>query len=169
LGDSRGLDLFDLARNYSPNSAPIKAFKFVLGVLWIALLITSTGIKTHTWFLLAVGGLGMAQNLLLAAMPRHPDALGIPLELARRETTEPGKERLHDEKALVFAEQRTMWTLMELELESKGFGKALLFTFFHGNLAAWEAEWWESLERPRRIQLLRDAKERWRKQILARR
>lgn len=105
LGDTDGLDLFDLARNYVPNPASIKIFKFIPGVLWIALLITSTGIKTHTWFLLAVGGVGMAQNLFLAAMPRHPDALGIPSAVGNKVNGEIRKRAARFRKTHGFREQ----------------------------------------------------------------
>lgn len=158
LGDTDGLDLFDLARNYVPNPASIKIFKFILGVLWIALLITRTGIKTYTWFLLAVGGVGMAQNLFLAAMPRHPDALGIPLQLATKWMVKSGREQPDSENPMVFANRRVMQTLMEFELEFKHYGKSLLPVYFPGGLTRhWEEEFWSTDDVARKAQILRDS------------
>jgi len=48
-------------------------------VLWITLLITVTGLESHSWFLIAVGGLGMFQNAALAAISRNPDKWNLPL------------------------------------------------------------------------------------------
>ena len=85
-----------------------------LAVLWFVLLVTSTGIKTHTWYLLAVGGIGMLQNLAVAAAPRHPTALGLPIELVKTKiSTVSGVQQ--SEVRAIFAEKKVMWTLMELE------------------------------------------------------
>ncbi len=51
-------------------------------ICWLALLVCSTGLQKHTWYLLAIGGLGMLHNLVAAGAPRRPDMLGVPIKLA---------------------------------------------------------------------------------------
>ncbi|KAH7303416.1 hypothetical protein B0I35DRAFT_446753 [Stachybotrys elegans] len=48
-----------------------------LAVLWTALLITASGLEEHTWFLVAVGGIGMLQNIGAAGARRKPGAANI--------------------------------------------------------------------------------------------
>jgi hypothetical protein len=149
MGSEHGLDLEDLAgaRADKPdtNMGSTQKMTFVLGVLWLALLVTSTGIKTHTWFLLAVGGLGMLQNLVVAGAPRRPEAMGLPIELVK-----------NAEVPQIYAEEKVMWTLMKLEMDHQKFGKTLLPEFFPGELKKWEQEWWDSSNVEQRQSLLRE-------------
>ncbi|KAL6697177.1 hypothetical protein J3F84DRAFT_368217 [Trichoderma pleuroticola] len=98
-------------------------------VFWVALLITVSGLKTHTWFMVAVGALGMMQNLVLAGAPRTPEALGIPVQLEQ-----------------VVGLPRVMDTLLELEAKVPYAGKALLPIYIPGRLRESEIERWEALE-----------------------
>lgn len=50
-----------------------------LTALWTLLLITVSGLKTHSWFLIGVGGLGMLQNIYVAAAVVKPEELNIRL------------------------------------------------------------------------------------------
>ena len=50
-----------------------------LAILWILLLVSASGIKSNTWFLLAVGGIGIVQNIFVAGKPRERKAFGVPL------------------------------------------------------------------------------------------
>ncbi|KAG8156853.1 hypothetical protein KVR01_013266 [Diaporthe batatas] len=50
-----------------------------LMVLWTCLLITVSGIDSHTWFLVGIGGIGMLQNLFAAGVSRAPEAGRFPL------------------------------------------------------------------------------------------
>ncbi|CAG5158640.1 uncharacterized protein ALTATR162_LOCUS5182 [Alternaria atra] len=100
-----------------------------MGVLWILLLITSTAIRTKTWYLVAVGFVGMAQNLFLGAVVRSE----------------------------IISERKVMWTLMRLELKYKGFGKTLLPEFFLGILRKEETDWWSSTNEEERKKILEDA------------
>ncbi|KAJ5963874.1 uncharacterized protein N7479_003750 [Penicillium vulpinum] len=186
-GHSQGLDLEDLAggqvrdapdpglsrvTNLLRSDRATQVLTFVFAILWLLLLITSTGIETHTWYLLAVGGMGTMHNLIVAGAPRRPDMLGIPIKLATSEgeksgivnqissVTEAGDGQVvkgdgqvaaaagqaaqQGSLTNVFAEVKIMFTLMELELAYKGFGKALLGEFFPGTLRDWEKEWWKS-------------------------
>ncbi|KAJ5491826.1 hypothetical protein N7453_009923 [Penicillium expansum] len=99
---------------------------FLLTVLWFMLLLSSTGIQAHAWYLLAVGGIGMMQNLITAGAPRQPEMLGIPIRLAMRSNSRNEASPI----PMVFAEFKVMHTLMELELDFKGAGRALLPEFF---------------------------------------
>ncbi|OJJ43514.1 hypothetical protein ASPZODRAFT_161463 [Penicilliopsis zonata CBS 506.65] len=135
----------------------------VFAVLWLLLLITSTGITTHTWYLLAVGGLGTMHNLTVAGAPRHPHMLGIPIRPAmgivheeEPSVAKPGETHTVQKSAPIniFAEAKVMTTLMELEMVYQGFGKAFLVEFFPGGLQGWEKAWWESNDADSRRNLL---------------
>ncbi|KGO72295.1 hypothetical protein PITC_050950 [Penicillium italicum] len=175
LGAKGGLDLEDMAGGQVPSgdegqarrgrwmrlmapSNTTRMMTFLLTVLWLMLLLSSMGIHNHTWFLLAVGGIGMVQNLITAGAPRQPEMLGIPIRLAMRSNS--GNEAIPI--PMVFAEFKVMHTLMELELDFKGAGRALLPEFFPGGggLQSWEEKWWSSNEPDVRRQLLRAAKEK---------
>lgn len=156
LGSDNGLDLESLASGKTPDTRTTRAFTSIMVVLWLALLITCTGIKTDTWYLLAVGGLGMMHNLVVAGMPRHPAALGLPIELVKT-TLDSGSTGGQRESLGIFAKKKVMWTLMELEEKHNGFGEVLKDEFFPGKLRNWEEEWWSSKDPARRRQLLEKA------------
>lgn len=132
-----GLNLADLAGGRPPEMPNTRIWTAMLAILWVVFLITCIGIVSDTWFLLAVGGLGMLHNLICAGWPRRPAAMGLPIRLTG--ITDNGKQS----QTQIFAEEKAMWTLMELELEHAGFGKALLREFFPGPLRGWEDEWWD--------------------------
>ncbi|KAJ6140047.1 hypothetical protein N7471_006533 [Penicillium samsonianum] len=175
LGAKGGLDLEDMAggqlsygeegqarrgrlmRLMTPRNTT-RMMTFLLAVMWLTLLLSSTGIQDHAWYLLAVGGAGMVQNLITAGAPRQPAMLGIPIRLAMRSNL--GNEA--SPIPMVFAEFKVMHTLMELELDFKGAGRALLPEFFPGGggLQPWEEKWWSSNEPEIQRQLLRAAKEK---------
>ncbi|RYP07123.1 hypothetical protein DL764_002718 [Monosporascus ibericus] len=156
LGAKHGLDLEDLAVGRAPDVWSTRFATIFLAILWLVLLITCTGIKTKTWYLLVVGGLGMLHNIVVAGAPRRPAALGLPIEPVTMEGH--GVE--------VYAEPKVMYTLMELELKHKGFGKPLLEEFFPGKLRDWEVKWWESESQELRMQMLKQDKENRRLKML---
>ena len=126
-----GLDLEDLAAN-APGaftSQGTRAAIIVLCVFWILLLITAAGVKQHTWFLLAVGALGILQNVFAAGTSRSPKAFGIPLEFVE-----------------VIGEPKVMDTLFEVETRYPCLGKSLLPIFFPGELHEEEQERWDSFD-----------------------
>ncbi|KAL4902931.1 hypothetical protein BDW74DRAFT_54664 [Aspergillus multicolor] len=132
VGSGKGLDLEDLA------SGPIdmdvsrgswtSLFLMILAVLWIVLLIIAAGLQQNTWFLLATGGLGIIENILVAGWPRRPKAFGVPLTF---------KE--------VIGEPRVMETLFAVEEAYPRVGLAMLDTFFPGRLSHKEKERWNEL------------------------
>ena len=134
LGDGRGFDFEDLASGPSNGVLPVSSGLtrlnvLLLACLWILLLITAAGLKTNTWFLLAVGGIGILQNIYVAGAQRSPESFGVPLEYVR-----------------VFANVKAMETLLEVESQYKNLGRSMLDTFFPGKLRADEKARWDAFE-----------------------
>jgi hypothetical protein len=134
LGEGRGLDLEDLAASPAnmdvSASYPTRIAVIALAMLWIALLITAAGITQNTWFLLAVGGIGILQNVYVAGVMRRPEAFGVPITF--------------DD---VIGEVNVMETLFALEGRYPRLGKSLLETFFPGGkLRSAERERWAALD-----------------------
>ncbi|KAF2793874.1 hypothetical protein K505DRAFT_349649 [Melanomma pulvis-pyrius CBS 109.77] len=99
---------------------------FVQTVFWLALLIVVAGLKSHSWYLVAVGALGMLQNAMVAAVSRSPDRRDLPLRLVDK-----------------FKTHRTMDGLMDLEATINGAGHVLREEFFPGMLREDELNWWK--------------------------
>jgi hypothetical protein len=76
--------------------------------------------------LLAVGSLGLAQNVLVARWRSDPSSFGVYLKYRR-----------------VFGEMPPMDTLLALEAASLWVGKSLLNVFFPGDLLPEEVAKWE--------------------------
>lgn len=150
-GRKGDVDLEALAAGWTPVVWSTRPFTLVLAILWLALLVTSTGIKTNTWYLLAVGGLGMLQNLLAAGAPRYPPSLGLPIELVKTSS-------VYGKVPAVFGEAKVMWTLMELEDKYKHHGQSLVEEFFPGKLNEWEEKWWAEPDSLIRRELLEEVK-----------
>ena len=96
---------------------------------WLALLVTVAGLKQDTWYLLAVGGIGMFQNAVVAAIDRSSETRDIPLQL---------KECIRTKKV--------MDGLMDLEdaYRDRGdFGSHLVRELFPGPLREDEIAWWK--------------------------
>ena len=97
----------------------------LMATLWIALLVNVAGMRQNTWYLLGVGVIGMVQNIVAAAAPRHPTVMGLPLY---------HMARIKGPKA--------MGVLMDTESRFPGLGLALLGTFFPGELREHEQRFW---------------------------
>ena len=108
-------------------SRSCKVMLLFLAVLWILFLINVCGLRQHTWYLLGVGFVGMIQNIFVAAIPRQPYAMGLPLELV---------ERLHGHKV--------MRVLMDTEQQFPSVGASLVHIFFPGKLRDDELEFWSA-------------------------
>ncbi|KAL8920387.1 MAG: hypothetical protein Q9208_006268 [Pyrenodesmia sp. 3 TL-2023] len=124
-GRGVGLDLEDLAAADGVTLMSTRYYAFGLALLWLALLITVAGIRENTWYMLAVGSIGMVQNVFVAGKSRKPSAFGLHLEFS---------------KAIV--KEKVMMTLMATEIAYPTIGRALISTFFPGNLTKQEEEWW---------------------------
>jgi hypothetical protein len=128
LGREGGLDLEDLAAAAAQKETlpSTRISAVILALLWTALLITVLGLKRDSWFLLAVGGIGMLQNVVVAGAPRRPESFGLHLEF--------------DE---VISDIKVMRALMKLEDKHPGVGASLVATFFPGKLRKDEESFWE--------------------------
>jgi hypothetical protein len=138
-GNGIGLDLEDLASDFlrigERSTSPI-AYALVMVVLWTALLITTSGIKSNTWYLFAIGGVGMLQNIYVAGATRGPESYGIYLNFRE-----------------CIADRKVMSTLMKVEEKYPAVGRSLLPLLFPGPLREDEMKWWsaasEAARRPR--------------------
>ena len=127
LWEGRGLDLEDLAGGRaitdSLTTTVTKVAVILLTLLWIALLITASALNQDTWYLLAVGSIGMLQNILAAVVSRTPEQFGIPLSFQT-----------------VICRRKAMGTLFEVETNYHGVGRSMLVVFFPGKLRPQEEE-----------------------------
>ena len=130
-GNGVGLDLEDLAANDPGMSASCETRLAItaIGALWIVLLITAAGIQQDTWFLLAVGALGILQNVYAAGASRLPTAFGVPLEFVE-----------------VIGELKVMDALFRVEELYPCLGRSLLPIFFPGELNEQEQAKWNSFD-----------------------
>ncbi|KAI6028818.1 hypothetical protein F5J12DRAFT_780354 [Pisolithus orientalis] len=80
----------------------------------------------YPWFLMLVGGIGMMHNVMVAGLPRTPEAFGVPLVF---------EECILDRKV--------MQTLMKVEERHPRLGASMLQTFFPGKLYPDEEAFWE--------------------------
>ncbi|KAK5660284.1 hypothetical protein OQA88_12824 [Cercophora sp. LCS_1] len=137
LGNRKGLNFEDLAAGQENVEVTANTFTRVvlslLAALWILLLITSAGIKTNTWYLLAVGAIGMVQNIFAAGWNRRPENMGIPLDFID-----------------VVGCPKVMDTLVEVENRVPWLGRSMRDEFFPGELNEKEEEIWAELEKKAR-------------------
>ncbi|KAJ5887711.1 hypothetical protein N7495_007752 [Penicillium taxi] len=133
LGNRHGLNLEDLAAGQSSFDASTNLLTRVallaLSILWVLLLITAAGLQLNTWFLLAIGGIGIVQNVFVAGWDRKPENFGIPLDYVR-----------------VFGQTKVMETLYDVERNYRGVGVSMLNEFFPGRLHSNEVEKWDKIE-----------------------
>jgi hypothetical protein len=117
----------------------------ILGALWIVLLISSSALTDQSWFLIAVGGIGMLQNIFVAAWSRRPEALGLPLKFQT-----------------VVGSPKVFTTIIEAEKVHPKVGRALVGTFFPGGLFPREQEALAALEAEakEKKRAMKEAKER---------
>ncbi|KAL9089709.1 MAG: hypothetical protein Q9159_002356 [Coniocarpon cinnabarinum] len=129
LGGGHGLNFEDLASSdaYSDSSASwlTRLSLLILAGFWIALLIFASGLQQNTWFLLAVGGLGIIHNATVAGAPRRPENFGI-----------------HLEAESFIGGPKVMPVLMDTERRYPHVGRSMLQTFFPGKLWAEEEQEW---------------------------
>lgn len=151
LGDSGAWDVESLAGAKATVPKGTVFITVVLAVLWTALLISASGLKEHSWFLVGVGGIGMLQNLYAAGSPRGAGTSNFHITERRpRSTIIAKRQKINDigdsdddvrdvstdwlaplqEDEIV----NVMGALMELEKDVPEAGLALLKTFFPGGL-----------------------------------
>lgn len=79
IGSGVGWDFEALATAAGTSRQETRFICSILTVWWTLLLITVSGIKENTWFLIGVGGLGMLQNIYAAGAIRASGALNVHL------------------------------------------------------------------------------------------
>lgn len=75
LANGRGLNLEQSNLDASANMLT-RVSILALATLWILLLVTAAGLRSDTWYLLAVGGMGILQNVFVAGWSRRPETFG---------------------------------------------------------------------------------------------
>lgn len=119
LGNGKGLNLENLAVGsqvqYKPYNTLTRVVPGLVTVLWIVLLICAAGMTNNTGYLLAIGGVGMLQNVVVVGWRRNPSALGDHLDF---------KEVVDDMTA--------MDVLLSLEAKYPSAGRSLLPILFPG-------------------------------------
>jgi hypothetical protein len=132
LGNGRGLNLEDLAvagqMKYPSSDMLMRLCLAVISILWVSLLIAAAGLASNTWYLLAVGAVGILQNVLVAGWRRDPSALGVHLDFRE-----------------VIGEMTAMDALLALEASYTRVGRSLLPIFFPGELLPEEVARWDAL------------------------
>jgi hypothetical protein len=136
--DGCGLNLEDLCTGFDNLDSPAisvstRLFMVVLGILWVVLLITSSALTDQLWYLIAVGGIGMLQNMFVAGWSRVPEALGLPLVF----------------KAVI-GSPKVSAALIDAERQLPKVGRALVGTFFPGGLFPSEEKELSTLEEERK-------------------
>lgn len=96
----------------------------------ILLLITAAGIQQNSWFLVAVGGVGILQNITFAGIPQHLRAYGIYIEFVE-----------------VIADSKVMQAIYKVEDAYPRLGWSMLSTFFPSRLGPGEERNWAEYER----------------------
>ena len=113
----------------------------VLTVWWTLLLITCSGLKENTWYLVGVGCLGMLQNIYLAGASRKAGAFNFHIEhrfkiigckKSKDEIVEPDDSDADDNQNPLETIGGVMGALMELEKRLPGAGASLVNIFFPG-------------------------------------
>ncbi len=124
LRQGRGLDLEDLAAS-GGGEGPLRWTRLMLSLLaicWIVLLITVSGIKGHTWCLVAIGTMGMVHTTAVTAAPRQPEYFGIHLKFRECFVS-------------------VIETLKAADKKCSDVGRSILSTFFPNGVRAEDAEW----------------------------
>ena len=104
-----------------------RSISVILAMCWVALLIAVSGLTQDTWYLLAVGALGMAQNAIVAAVSRTNQTRGV-----------------HLEESYELRGNKVMDVLMDLECLIPSAGKHLVSEYFPAGTSEkhGEKKWW---------------------------
>ena len=105
-----------------------RVISVALVICWIALLIAVSGLTANTWYLLAVGAVGMTQNAIVAAVSRSNETRGIHIQ----ETQELRGSKVMD-------------VLMDVECLMPGAGRHLVDEYFPDGTRErfGERKWWD--------------------------
>jgi hypothetical protein len=126
IGSQGCWDLETLATSVSASRPETALVSFILAILWTALLISVSGLKEHTWYLVGIGGLGMVQNIHAAGSARKPGTMDLHLTPFERMPTIIGRrKRVKDmdgadvdlENTDIELAQLRHWTKSELDVQ----------------------------------------------------
>ncbi|KAH7390333.1 hypothetical protein BKA64DRAFT_627225 [Cadophora sp. MPI-SDFR-AT-0126] len=103
LGRKGSWDLERMAAGRSVARPETRFVSLMLAVSWTCLLISVSGLKSNSWFLVGIGGLGMLQNVFAAGAARDPSSSNIHITKSSRIPTIIGRRRnyIDDEDAIV--------------------------------------------------------------------
>ena len=138
-----GPDLEDLATARASAHWSTLPLLLILALSWFVILLSVSNQYDDTWYLVAVGGLGMAQNIFAAGHHRDPSAYGIFLEKPDVILPDPpakdeyGKEISNK----VFQVLKKTEKRMSEKYGIQGVGICLLPIFFPHGLRPAEIEW----------------------------
>ena len=127
IGDGQCCDLEDLAAARVHTLPFTRRLLTIFCILRLFLLIVVAGLKQDAWYLLAIGSMGMAQNVVAASARRTPAAHGLPLE-----------------EVDIIEGPKVMGVLKDLEVRYPGTGPSLVGIFFPGSLRDDEERWWKA-------------------------
>lgn len=122
-----GMNLEDLASSRVPGLPFHRLLTTVLATLWIVFLVTVAGLREDTWYLLAIGCMGMVQNIVAAGAARDPSVFGMALKHVG-----------------VIKGNKVMHVLMRTEELHPRVGATLVPIFFPGRLRESEYAFWDS-------------------------
>ncbi|KAI4092957.1 MAG: hypothetical protein LQ339_007778 [Xanthoria mediterranea] len=122
-----GMNLEDLASSRVPGLPFHRLLTTVLATLWIVFLVTVAGLREDTWYLLAIGCMGMVQNIVAAGAARDPSVFGMALKHVG-----------------VIKGNKVMHVLMKTEELHPRVGASLVPIFFPGRLRESEYSFWDS-------------------------
>jgi hypothetical protein len=152
-GKFPGLFLDDLAGAVRKADDGARFKTVCLAIAWVFFLITAGGLKDHTWYVLLVGLIGMAQNIWVAGHHQTSEAHGIPVNIERtygcKAIPDPQDAITKTKRGakLVYKFNRgmkVMKVLMEVEAHHPTIGAALRPEFFpEGSLRPAEKSWWD--------------------------
>jgi hypothetical protein len=149
VNDGVGWDVEAMANQTSWKLRPsTRPMSLLLTLWWTLLLITCAGLHDNTWYLIGVGGLGMLQNIYVAAAKRPMGAFDFHYRLAntitgrpkdKKTIVEPSDAEPADNPNPLESIGGVMGALMEFEKQHPGCGMSLVEVFFPGSVAYEEA------------------------------
>ncbi|KAF3059525.1 hypothetical protein GL218_04504 [Daldinia childiae] len=93
IGTRGSWDLESLASSVPVPRPETRWLSLLLAILWTCLLISISGFKEHTWFLVGIGSIGMLQNVFAAGTPREPGASDFHITRFSRVSTIIGRRK----------------------------------------------------------------------------
>ena len=144
-----GLDLEDLAGGRRMKNRSTLPLTLALAFSWIIILLMVSNLSEHSWYLLAIAGVGMLQNLFASGYQREPSAFGIHLD--KPDYIIPEKEERGGCNKIINVLKRT-----EVRMKTKHgircVGINLLPIFFPNGLRPDEEAWRDETKKNYRIE-----------------